>query len=590
MICPGANRFLRVSSPFQLPKSGHWEWNDLGAQAKRVWRDLNPRPLPSKSLTPFRGRKYDESSMENDRILRGRGLNAVFLAGLRAVQCVLASCHRDDDFCQKGRPHTRRGQVTTSAGLVALLLMMGAAAVNAQQVDMRIARIEAGLLPPILWKGEPRVGQPLKDRMVQIQVPGVSVAVVDNFAPAWARGWGVVRAGDAGVVTSDTLFQAGSASKTVAALLALRLVSRGRIGLDDPVNTRLTSWKLPDSSAGGEQAVTIRHLLSHSAGLTPVTYPALDPGNEIPTALQLLQANGKYSSFAIARVEPPGKRFAYSNAAYVILQQLLADVSGKAFNDLARAELFEPLGMTNSSFAPVPPAALLDRAAWGHGAGQQPAAFKGGIVPAAVGGLWTTPSDLVRLLAAFLRSFRGDADGLLPQELAHEALTTQVGSQSLVAPVEGQGSNLRMFQLGAMPGFVAYLVGYPELGRGAAVMVNAGGRSGELVREIARAIATEYDWPDYIREYERAMRPPDTLAAFGGQYEFDSPPGFKIEISVKDGRLFWGDREMVAVVGGTFVVPTAGGEVEFIRDAAGTIVGLDYGPPGARRARARRIN
>lgn len=482
-----------------------------------------------------------------------------------------------------------RAGLALSAGLVAMLIVSGAVTASAQQTDARIARVEAGLLPPILWKGEPRVGQPLADRIANLQVPGVGVAVVDGYTLSWARGWGVVRAGDTAPVTADTLFQAGSVSKTVTALLALRLVGRGVIGLDDPINGRLKSWKLPDSVAGGEYAVTIRHLLSHSAGLTPVTYPVLEPGQEIPSALDLLQAGGPHAPLAIARIEPPGARFAYSNPAYLILQQLLVDVSGKPFDDLARSELFEPLGMTGSSFASVPPPALLERAAWGHGPRQQPGDTRGGIVPAAVGGLWTTPADLARLLAAFCRGYRGDADGLLTQALAREAMKAQVGSQGLVAPVEGSGPALRLFQLGAMPGFLAYVAGYPELGRAAVVMVNTGGRGVELIREITRAVAAEYDWPDYIREYEKAAVAADALARYAGQYEFDNPPGLKIGISVKDGRLFWADREMVAVVGGAFVIPSAGGEAEFVRDATGAIVAVDYGSPGARKARARRI-
>lgn len=119
------------------------------------------------------------------------------------------------------------------------------------QSDDVVARVESGLLPPILWKGAPRTGMALADRISHYQVPGVSLAVVDGGALAWARGWGSARAGDPVAVAPDTLFQAGSISKTATALLTLRLVGLGRLGLDDPVNARLKSWKLADSAAGG---------------------------------------------------------------------------------------------------------------------------------------------------------------------------------------------------------------------------------------------------------------------------------------------------------------------------------------------------
>jgi hypothetical protein len=95
--------------------------------------------------------------------------------------------------------------------------------------------------------------------------------------------------------------------------------------------------------------------------------------------------------------------------------------------------------------------------------------------------------------------------------------------------------------------------------------------------------------PTTSGEYEKTTWPADTLASFTGQYEFDIPPGLKIEITLKDGSLFWADREMVAVAGGLFVIPSAGAEVDFVRDTPGRIVALDYGPPGGRKSQARRI-
>jgi len=481
----------------------------------------------------------------------------------------------------------------SAAGVAVLLLAVAAppspAADGLNEKAPRIARVETGLLPPILWKGEPRQGASLAERMTWSGVPGVSVAVVDGFDLAWAHAWGVVRKGGQEAVTPDSLFQAGSISKPVAALVTLRLVASGRLGLDDPILSRLKSWKLPDSAAGGNEPVTVRHLLTHSAGLAPITYPGVEPGGPIPTALDLLNGRGPDPPPAIVRVEPPGRRFSYSNPGYLILQQLLVDVSGRPFDELARTELFEPLGMTSSSFASIPPAALLERAAWGHDSKGEPMASKGRVVPAAVGGLWTTPTDLARLLAAVLRSARGDAGSFLPQAIAREALEPQVGSQGLLGAIEGSSSFRYLVQTGAMPGFVASVVADPELGRGAVIMVNAGGRGGALTREIARAIAVEYSWRGFVEELERVTVPAATLAPFAGVYELDNPPGFRIRVTVQDDHLVWMDREVVAVRGGAFVVPSAGVVVQFVRDESGTVVAVDFGPPGGRMTRARRV-
>jgi len=473
--------------------------------------------------------------------------------------------------------------------LLAAVALPCVAANDAKEQEARIARVEAGLLPPILWKGEPRVGASLDQRMARAGVPGVSVAVVDRYDLVWARGWGVLRKGGEEAVTPDAPFQAGSISKTVTALVTLRLVAHGKLGLDDPINSRLKSWKLPDSEAGGDEPVTVRNLLTHSAGLAPITYLGVDPSGPIPKLLDLLNGKGQEPPPVIARVEPPGKRFSYSNPGYLILQQLLVDVSGKSFDELASAELFQPLGMTSSSFAHRPAKALLDRAAWGHDSDGEPIASKGLAVPAAVGGLWTTPSDLARLLAAVMRSYRGEDGSFLPKAIVREAMMPQVASRSLLGAVEGLGSSRYLVQMGAMPGFIANIVACPELGRGAVIMINAGGRSGALTREIARAIAVEYEWPDFVDEFERVTLPVEKLATFVGQYELDNPPGFRIRVTVKDGGLLWMDREMIAVRGGAFVIPSAAIRAEFVRGEDGAIVAVDFGPPGSRAVRARRV-
>ena len=107
------------------------------------------------------------------------------------------------------------------------------------EVQSRIENVGACLTTPVVEKGDPQACQTLADRMVADHVPGVSVAVIHNGAIEWALGFGVVRLGGA-PVTAETLFQAGSISKPVAATAALHLVEQGRLSLDSDVNQALT--------------------------------------------------------------------------------------------------------------------------------------------------------------------------------------------------------------------------------------------------------------------------------------------------------------------------------------------------------------
>lgn len=139
---------------------------------------------------------------------------------------------------------------------------------NTGSLANRIERVENGLLLPVMIKGQPAAQMNLADRMQFYKIPGVSVAVINHGVIEWARGYGVREAGGQEPVRTETLFQAGSISKPLCALAALRLVQQGKLELDEDVNQELTSWRIPESELTNEHKVTLRELLSHSAGIT----------------------------------------------------------------------------------------------------------------------------------------------------------------------------------------------------------------------------------------------------------------------------------------------------------------------------------
>lgn len=127
----------------------------------------------------------------------------------------------------------------------------------------RIARIENGLLPAVVIKGQPPAPMTLTDRMAHYKVPGVSMAFFDHGQIIWTRGYGLADAAAKKPVTPDTLFQAASISKPVSALAALRLVQDGKLTLDEDVNVKLRTWKVPENAFTAHEKVTIRRILSH---------------------------------------------------------------------------------------------------------------------------------------------------------------------------------------------------------------------------------------------------------------------------------------------------------------------------------------
>jgi len=210
----------------------------------------------------------------------------------------------------------------------------------------------------LIEKTDTKNGEPLTvhSLMESYRVPGLSVAIIDNFKIVDTRVYGVTEAGSATPVTPGTLFQAGSVSKPVAAVGALRLVQAGKLSLDEDVNRKLKSWHVPENEFTREQKVTLRRILSHSAGLTVHFFLGYAVGERLPTLSQILDGKPPANTAPVRVDFIPGTRWRYSGGATLIEQQLMIDVTGERFPQLMRELVFDPLGMNDTTYEqPLPP-------------------------------------------------------------------------------------------------------------------------------------------------------------------------------------------------------------------------------------------
>jgi CubicO group peptidase (beta-lactamase class C family) len=214
----------------------------------------------------------------------------------------------------------------------------------------RIARIEAGLMPAVIIKGRPSPAMRLADRMKAYGVPGLSIAFVERGKVAWTRTYGYADVARRAPVTDRTLFAAASISKPLTALAALRLVQDGKLVLDEDVNARLRSWKVPESDLTRRQKVTLRGLLSHTAGIANQVFKGYAPTDPLPSVAQVLRGESPASSSPVVVETVPGTAQQYSNAGYLIVQQLLTDVTGRPFPELLKNSVLGPAGMRHSTF------------------------------------------------------------------------------------------------------------------------------------------------------------------------------------------------------------------------------------------------
>jgi CubicO group peptidase (beta-lactamase class C family) len=360
----------------------------------------------------------------------------------------------------------------------------------------------------------------------RLRIPGVSLAVLAGGALESARSWGVRDSGSGEPLTPETLLQAGSISKPVAALCALRLVASGRVGLDADVNEALVTWKVP-ANLGWQPRVTLRQLLSHTAGLTVHGFPGYRRDERAPSLVDVLDGQGNTPEVRVSTM--PGLQFSYSGGGYCVLQQLLVDLTGKPFPELARELVLDPLGMADSTYEQPLPEQLWGRAATGHRTGGRPVAGGWHVYPEeAAAGLWTTAVDLARFLAGVWEAAAGGADAILPFELAQELLQPQAANvpMGLGLRLEGAGRSLLFGHGGDDQGFVAWMGAYVESGAGAVVMTNSDdGR--QLIPPLRDAIARAYASDD------GSPAPEAPLAAdperFAGLYRLEDGRDLRIE-------------------------------------------------------------
>jgi len=339
----------------------------------------------------------------------------------------------------------------------------------------------------------------LDEQMARHHVPGLSVAVIDDYSIAWTRAHGVADEGTGREVTPETVFQASSISKPVTAAVALRLVEQGLLDLDADVNDTLTSWKVPANAFTARSEVTLRKLLAHAACVNRPEGGFGHDGSTYPTTAQVLNGERPADNDP-ARVDcVPGTEVRYSNFGYVIVQQLVEDATGRPFADVARETVFDPLGMASSTFAQPLSASLEARAAAPHGEEGQPRPRSFNPHAVAQGGLWTTPSDLARFLIDFMLAGSTGSSRILSEASSREMLRSQFPE------LEGGGllglgfallGDWGLLGAGADPGFRSLMVGFPGSGEGIVVMLN--GEGGELLQ---LRVFLNFVWEHFVRPH-----------------------------------------------------------------------------------------
>ncbi|MCY1032731.1 serine hydrolase [Corallococcus sp. BB11-1] len=417
------------------------------------------------------------------------------------------------------RPPLRRVTPVALAGCSAVALLTAADTrkpttewVARPSEAARIARVEAGLAPVALPGEEPQ-RMSLQRWMELYKIPGVSIAVFEKNALVWAKGYGVKQVGGTDPVMPDTLFQAASISKPVSALAALHYVEAGKWSLDANINDKLVSWKLPENDFTTKEKVTLRRLLSHSAGTTVHGFPGYAVTEPLPTVAQILDG-AKPTNTAPVRVDlVPGTQTRYSGGGTTIVQAMMVDQLKKPFPRIMQEAVLAPLGLKDSTYEQPLPASLASRATAGTYFGGKGVEGKWHVYPEmAAAGLWTTPSDLARIAIEVSKARAGKSSRVVSQAMAKQMLTKQSESFGLGFQLEGKD---RFGHGGSNRGFQCSLTAFADSGSGVVIMTNSD--SGFLLMDrIADSVAAEYGWKSYVPRPEVTFVQMDLLARLKG--------------------------------------------------------------------------
>ncbi|MGE7840175.1 serine hydrolase domain-containing protein [Lysinibacillus sp. NPDC093712] len=318
----------------------------------------------------------------------------------------------------------------------------------------------------------------IEERMKHYRVQGLSLLFIENGQISKIEHHGTLKAGTHHQVDEHSVFNACSISKFLTSMLVMKLVEQGYLNLDEDVNEKLKAWKVPENPFTKHKKVTLRNLLCHQSGI-------IDPADSF-SPLHALQAkpssivdllNGK-SPYCQSRIEvsnEPWHKFHYSDAGFCIIQQLIEDVMKQSFDAIMDELIFKSLNMANSTFSTSITKSQEKIFACGHHQNGELVTGNYPIYPySAASGLWTSPTDLAKLLLEFMNAIKGSSKIGISAKLAKAFIQPQGGKAwtGLGLFLDGSEHEVEISSLGWGVGFQCMLVAYPYLEKGFIVMTN----------------------------------------------------------------------------------------------------------------------
>jgi CubicO group peptidase (beta-lactamase class C family) len=476
---------------------------------------------------------------------------------------------------------------------LAVLFCHSLIAATAQQhyskaVNEQIAQVEANLFGGLIIDGKQ---YSLAERMKHYNVAGLSVAVIDNYQIVWAKGYGYADKKEGRKVTTNTMFEPGSISKSLNAVAILQLAQHGKLDLYQDINQYLVNWKFPYDTVSHGRKITTAQLLSHTAGLTVHGFPGYQRDSAIASVIDILDGRAPSNTGAVRSLAEPGTGPRYSGGGTLITQLMLTDLTMQRYEQYIYEQVLRPLGMTNSSYNQPPAVSQSKNLATGYKSNGNEVPGKYHVYPEkAAAGLWTTPTDICKYIIEMQQAYQGKSLKVLNQEMVKLHTTPYKNDVALGTFVWNWNGEKYFNHLASNEGFTGIFVGGLTNGKGVAIFVNAD--NSDLMMELFNSVAQVYNWKGFQKPEQITTVPVnDSLSAkYIGHYITN---GIFSEVrKEKDGFYYWlnGNTGKMYFTSSTdFRIIEYPGVETFLFDQAGTVTGFSRAFNGQPRPTAQRI-
>jgi CubicO group peptidase (beta-lactamase class C family) len=388
--------------------------------------------------------------------------------------------------------------------LICSLLLLHFVFISSDGQINLISGVENGLLPQIQLQDSAFIRYSIEDRLKFYNIPSVSIAIINNGHLEWAKAYGYASISDDKKADTSTLYQAASLSKSINAVAIMRLIQERKLSLDEDIRHYLKTWAIPENEFTINSKITLRQLLSHTAGINVRGFQGYKNTESIPSINAILEGSPPANNEPIKAVSWAGAQVNYSGGGVMITQKILEDHIDPDYSRLIRKEILTPLKMRTSYYEQPLSTFREQSAASGHNSRKIAIDGKYYVYPElAPAGLWTTPSDFSKYIIALQKSLAGKNSNFLNKLNAETMVTPPKDSSNSALGVFALtvGSEKYFAHNGRNVGFQSVYYGSFTSGRGIVVMVNSDNAG--IIPEIVNSVAVAYNWKDFYRPERR---------------------------------------------------------------------------------------